>query len=102
MQRKFLKKKANCRSRFKEVIMGEKITQEDKIYSYIKNNGSITNRQATIELGIGRLASRVSDMKKAGIDIRKVMHRVKNSDESHSYVAFYYIGDNKPVFDEDE
>ena len=63
------------------------MTQEDKVFNYMKDNGSITQLQALYDIGVMRLASRISDMKKAGIGIEKKMVPVKCRDGSTAYVA---------------
>lgn len=63
-------------------------TQCEKVLDYIKRNGSITQREA-LGLGIYRLASRVSDLKKAGYDIRSVNVVVVNKDGTKSHIAKY-------------
>ena len=43
--------------------------QKDLILKYMKDFGSITDREAVIDLGIGRLASRICDLRQDGYDI---------------------------------
>lgn len=69
------------------------MTQEMKIFNYLKEHKTLTNREAMLKLGIGRLPSRVCDMKKSGVNIKKEMRKVMNADGSESCVAFYYLGD---------
>lgn len=45
------------------------ITQTERIKRYIEENGSITSLEAMEQLGVMRLASRISDMRKAGMQI---------------------------------
>lgn len=47
----------------------EKKTQCDYVLEYLEENGSITQLEALQELGIMRLASRISDLKRAGYNI---------------------------------
>lgn len=63
-------------------------TQCEKIYDFMMNHGSITARQA-YHMGIMRLASRISDMKSAGIPIKSETVKVKNRDGSIAYVSKY-------------
>lgn len=44
-------------------------TQEQRVLDYIRENGSITQLEALYELGVMRLASRISSLKKQGINI---------------------------------
>ena len=64
------------------------MTQCEKIIEYMKTHGSITARQA-YHLGIMRLASRISDLRRAGYKIKAEDIKVKNRDGSHSHVAKY-------------
>jgi hypothetical protein len=47
------------------------MTQCERVLKYIDDFGSITPIEAMADLGIMRLASRISDLKKAGYPIRK-------------------------------
>lgn len=64
------------------------MTQCEIVLNYIEEHGSITARQA-YKLGIMRLASRISDLKKAGFDIKSDTVKVKCRDGSVSYVSRY-------------
>lgn len=64
------------------------MTQIEKIYNYMMNHGSITARQA-YHMGIMRLASRISDMRRAGFKIKSESVRVQNLDGSTSYISRY-------------
>lgn len=55
-----------------------KPTQNQRILDYIEENGWITQLEAIKELGVMRLASRVSDMRKRGYKITSEMIPVKN------------------------
>lgn len=50
--------------------MAEKMTQTERVLGYIEEKGSITPLDALGELGVMRLASRISDLKKQGYPIR--------------------------------
>lgn len=54
-----------------------KPTQNERIMDYIKEFGSITQFEAFKDLGVMRLASRISDLKRSGIPIVKVSLIVK-------------------------
>lgn len=64
------------------------MTQVEKITEFMTAHGSITARDA-YKLGIMRLASRISDMRRAGIPIKSEEVKVKNRDGSYSYIAKY-------------
>lgn len=53
-------------------------TQEQRILNYIDEFGSITQMEAFFDLGVMRLASRISDLKKDGVAIKKEMITAKN------------------------
>lgn len=54
------------------------MTQCEKIIDYISVNGSITPLDALREFGCMRLASRITDLKQQGYEIRKTMEKNKN------------------------
>lgn len=64
------------------------MTQCETVLNYIEEHGSITARQA-YKLGIMRLASRISDLKRAGFDIKSDTVKVKCRDGSVTYVSRY-------------
>lgn len=64
------------------------MTQCEKVLEFIKTHGSITARQA-YHMGIMRLASRISDLRRAGYKIKTEDVKVKNRDGSSSYIAKY-------------
>ena len=64
------------------------MTQCEKVLEFIKTHGSITARQA-YHMGIMRLASRISDLRRAGYKIKTEDVKVKNRDGSNSYIAKY-------------
>ena len=47
-------------------------TQAEVIYEFMDVNGSITSMDAFQYLGITRLAARISDLKKQGVEIETV------------------------------
>lgn len=64
-------------------------TQCSRIVSYMQDFGSITQMEAISELGIMRLASRISELKKNGYDIEKRMVKGKNRyGESVSWASY--------------
>ncbi len=54
------------------------MTQCDRILRHMDDFGSITGLEAVNEYGIMHLASRISEMRMAGIDIRSRMETSKN------------------------
>ena len=47
-----------------------KVKQTEKVLRYIEEFGSITSLQAMTDLGVMRLASRITDLKQSGYDIQ--------------------------------
>lgn len=65
------------------------MTQCEKILRHMEKYGSITSLEAMQEYGIMRLASRVSDLKKAGFHIRVETACGKNRfGEATSYARY--------------
>ena len=54
------------------------MTQREAILQYIKDFGSITPMQAFADLGITKLATRISEMRKDGLDFKIEMVGTKN------------------------
>lgn len=55
-----------------------KPTQNQRILDYISEFGSITQLEALQDLGVMRLASRISDLKRLGYPITSKAETVKN------------------------
>ena len=55
-----------------------KPTQNERIVDYINEFGSITQFEALRDLGVMRLASRISDLKRSGVPITSKVETVKN------------------------
>lgn len=69
----------------------KKQTQRDKILEYIKKHGGITQREALIELGVGRLSGRVYELRKMGYPIETKTICVKNRDGEPCYPVRYSL-----------
>ncbi len=54
------------------------MTQNERIYRHLTDFGSITQLEAIEEYGCMRLASRISDLKRDGIPIRREMVSGRN------------------------
>ena len=54
------------------------MTQCDRVMRHMQDCGSITSAEAIAEYGIYRLASRINDLKKAGMPIKKEMVSSRN------------------------
>ena len=72
----------------------KKLTQSERVLDYIKEFGSITQLDAIRDLGIMRLASRVSDLKKSGVYIMGKYEKVKNRYGEETQIKRYSIVEN--------
>lgn len=66
-----------------------KPTQEQRVLAYIEQFGSITQRDAYLDLGIMRLASRISSLRQKGYPIQGRMITVENRFGEKSHVKRY-------------
>lgn len=69
------------------------MTQKEMIVKYIKDFGSISPLEALSDLGIMRLASRVTDLKNEGVKIVKSMEKTKNRYGKMVHYARYRLGE---------
>ena len=53
-------------------------TQNQRVLEYMETHGGITQLEALTEIGVMRLASRISDLKQRGYPITSRMQAVKN------------------------
>lgn len=67
-------------------------TQAQRVLDYIEEFGSITQYEALQDLGIMRLASRISELKKQGYHITGRMVTVKNRFGEDCRVKQYSMG----------
>jgi len=68
-------------------------TQADRIIRYMQDFGSITSRDAINDLGVYRLASRISELRKNGYEINRRMIKVKNRYGESCTVAEYILAE---------
>ena len=68
-----------------------KVTQCDKILTHIKEHGSITSAEAMQEYGIMRLASRVNDLRRRGVNIVSEVAAGKNRNGETIHFAVYRL-----------
>lgn len=68
-----------------------KPTQNQRILDYIEEFGSITQLEALKDLGVMRLASRISDLKRQGYPIISTKETVRNKYEEKCYIKRYSI-----------
>ena len=65
------------------------MTQHQKVLNYIEKHGSITPFEAFRDLGITKLATRISEMRKRGKEFKIEMVQGKNRDEEPVRYAKY-------------
>jgi len=69
--------------------MAKKLSQCERILKYIEEKGSITQLDALREFGCMRLASRISDLKRQGVPVKRTMETAKNRyGEQISYARY--------------
>ena len=68
-------------------------TQAERVLAYIEKFGSITQYEALADLGVMRLASRISELKnKNGLPIKSEVVAVKNRFGEDCYIKRYSLG----------
>lgn len=67
------------------------MTQTERIMRHLQEYQTITQAEAMSEYGIYRLASRISDLKKEGVNIKKEMARGKNRYGETTHFARYRL-----------
>ena len=72
-----------------------KPTQNERILDYIEEFGSITQLEALRDLGVMRLASRISDLKRKGYTVISKKEAVKNRYDEVSYIKRYSLGESE-------
>ena len=65
--------------------------QTERVLDYMRRHGSITTLDAMLDLGVLRLASRISELKKAGIPIKRDWMKVTNRHGETCNVLRYSI-----------
>lgn len=72
------------------------MTQCERILNHLREHGSISAREAMLDYGIMRLASRICDLRLDGFDIkRKMVTGINRYGESTSYARYYLKEDTK-------
>ena len=67
------------------------MTQNQRVIAYLEQFGSITQLEALRDLGIMRLASRISDLKRLGYHIESTSEAVTNRWEEKCYIKRYRL-----------
>ena len=71
--------------------MKKKPTQKDKVLDYMIKYGSITQRDALIDLSVMRLASRIAELKKDGYNIESEREKGVNKNGDTVFYARYRV-----------
>ncbi len=71
--------------------MSEFRTQTEELHEYMKSHDGVTQMSALRNLGIMRLASRISDLRKQGVGIKKEMVKVRARNGRVAMVARYSL-----------
>lgn len=74
-------------------MANRRMTQSDRIVKYMQDFGSITQLEAIRDLGVMRLASRISDLRQSGVAITKEMETSKNRYGENTSYARYRLED---------
>lgn len=69
----------------------QKATQAERIIDYMTEFGSISQFEAFRDLSVMRLASRISDLRKAGYPIKSEVEVVKNRYGENCYIKRYSL-----------
>lgn len=72
-----------------------KQTQCDRILRHLKDHGTLTGVTALEEYGIAHLASRITDLRQQGVEIRKEMKEGKNRYGEKTRYAVYSLEEKK-------
>ena len=70
-----------------------KPTQNQRILEYIEQFGSITQLDALRDLGVMRLASRISDLRRGGVKIVSTTEAVENRYGEKCHIKRYSFGE---------
>lgn len=68
------------------------MTQTERILQHMKEYGSITSQEAMQWYGVFRLASRIADLRQAGVKIEKRIVKGKNKYGESIHFAEYRLG----------
>ena len=73
------------------------MTQNERIVQYMRDFGSITPIEAMFDLGCMRLASRISELKRRGYDIRKETEFGRNRYGKRTAYARYSLRETAKI-----
>lgn len=67
-----------------------RVSQRIKILQYCEENGSITNREATVKLNINSPTKRISELRYMGYDVQTVKEtRINSSGEKVDFYRYF-------------
>lgn len=69
-----------------------KLTQRQMLLNHLLAGNSITQLEALSLYGIGRLASRINELRESGIFVRSNFVKVRKADGSTAVVKEYWLG----------
>lgn len=72
-----------------------KPTQNERILNYIDEFGSITQIEALRDIGVMRLASRISDLKRKGYNVISKKETIKNRYGEVTHIKRYSLGEEQ-------
>lgn len=72
-------------------MLDRKSTQAERIIDYMNEFGSISQLEALRDLSCMRLASRISELRKAGYPIKSEIEAVKNRYGENCYIKRYSL-----------
>ena len=67
------------------------MTQAQEVHEYMKNHGGITIKEAAYDLGITRLAARIHDLARTGVEITKETVFVVKANGKKAHVTRYKL-----------
>ena len=68
------------------------MTQTQMVFDYMMQNGSISPMEAITELGVMRLASRIHDLRIAGVTVNSQTEKGKNRFGEDVHFTRYSLG----------
>ena len=68
------------------------MTQNERIVDYLKKHGSITQAEAMNRLGVFRLAARVADIRRSGVNVIRETEESRNRYGEKVRYARYRLG----------
>lgn len=69
----------------------QRMTQRQRVLKYMEDFGSITLKDAFVDLGVGRLAARIEELRKSGYPIVSVFEKGQDRYGNAVYYARYSI-----------